>query len=577
MFLQSTLLKLSGDLKDRVAVGSAIGLGIAACDLGQAALAATLITRIIAHGGEAPWHGLVAAIAVLMIIRACLYYLREVEARKTGYLVKLRVRQKLFDHLVALGPGFSNADRTGNLTAIAVESVEHLEPYCAKYLPTFVVAVVVTIVAVAYIATLSFWLAAILLIFMIATPMLPQIWSARLEPRNRLRWALWSELASEFIDAAQGVTTLKLFGAAERKENQLHQKSLKLYAAQMVQLYMALLVESFTVITTIGGTALVVSAGALMVVAGHLNAAALILILLVCREVFKPWVELSTYWHLGINANSGAEKIASLLDEKPAVVDYDGSPKWRPSSRAPQVAFEDVSFTYPTRQDRAVSGVSFVAKPGSTVAIVGRSGSGKSTLTSLLLRFYDPTNGKITIDGADIRETPLHILRSATALVAQDTYLFAGTIRDNIRLGRPDATAHELSVAIAHSGLTSFIASLPEGLETEVGERGLSLSGGQRQRVAIARAFVKDAPILILDEATSNVDVENEQGILDALSRLQEGRTTIVIAHRLSTIRDAAEIHVLDHGNLVESGTHNTLAGRKSAYSALIAAQEVYA
>jgi ABC-type multidrug transport system fused ATPase/permease subunit len=388
---------------------------------------------------------------------------------------------------------------------------------------------------------------------------------------------MWSDLASEFLDAAQGVTTLKIFNAAKRKSDQLYQKSMKLYLAQMVQLYLALIVESFTVVTTLGGTALVVAAGAFMVANGALAFPSLVLILLVCREIFKPWIDLSTYWHLGINANSGAKKIAALLDEVPVVKDGEALIRVRPLRDAPAVRLEGVTFTYPSRKEPAVSNVSLDARPGESIAIVGRSGSGKSTLAGLLQRHHDCDRGVIALDGIDIRNMDLHSLRASIAVVAQETYLFSGSIAENIRLGHPDAPDSLVNEAVASAGLADFVKSLPSGLATPVGERGLSLSGGQRQRIAIARAFLKDAPLLILDEATSNVDVENEAGILQALDRLRRGRTTITIAHRLSAIQNADRIYVIDGGKIVESGSHKKLSTRTSTYSKLIRAQEAAA
>ena len=207
------------------------------------------------------------------------------------------------------------------------------------------------------------------------------------------------------------------------------------------------------------------------------------------------------------------------------------------------------------------------------MAVVGRSGAGKSTLSSLLLRYFDPTEGAISIGGRDLRTVPLARLRAAIAVVAQDTYLFHGTLADNIRLGRPDATDAEVETAARAARIHDFVATLPDGYATQISERGLSLSGGQRQRIAIARAFLKDAPILVLDEATSNVDAESEAAIHAALDQLTADRTVLVIAHRLTTVRNASRIVVLEAGHVVEVGTHQDLLTRAEVYSELVAAQ----
>jgi ABC-type multidrug transport system fused ATPase/permease subunit len=577
MFLRRDLLRLSGQLSDRILVGAGFGLAVTACDIGQAFCAAHVITAVIKGASFSSVSTWLLAIAAILVLRALLIFGREVAARKTGYIVKRRVRDRIFGHLIALGPGALMADRTGNMTAVAVESVEHLEPYCARYLPTFAVAVLGTLFVVGYIAWWDIWLAASLLVFMLLTPFLPLAWCKRLEPRNQERWRLWSDLLSEFVDSIQGITTLKLFNAAERRSDLLRNKSIDLYRAQMLQLYMALLVESFTVLTTVGGAAFVISLGALFVAFGRLDIATLLLILLIVREAFRPWVELSTYWHLGINASSGAEKIVRFLATQPVlrvppVADGAFVEELRPS-----IEFDNVGFSYQTRAVAALSGIKLSVAPGETIGIVGQSGSGKSTLVSLLLRFFDPSEGEIRIGGRPIQTLALDALRRHIALVSQDTYLFAGTIRDNIALGKSDATEADIARAARDANIADFIAGLPQGYDTQVGERGLALSGGQRQRIAIARAFLKDAPILVLDEATSNVDMESEGAIQEALARLAANRTTLVVAHRLSTIREADRIIVLEAGCIAAQGSHAELMARSSAYSSLVEAQEAVA
>ena len=237
------------------------------------------------------------------------------------------------------------------------------------------------------------------------------------------------------------------------------------------------------------------------------------------------------------------------------------------------LVLEGVSFAYPGQDRRALSEVTVTIPAGRTVALVGASGAGKTTAAQLLMRFWDPDSGRISLNGADLRDYKLDDLRSRIALVSQDTYLFNDTLRANIAIARPGASDAELAAALDHAALGPLIATLPEGLETVVGERGASLSGGQRQRVAIARAFLKDAPILILDEATSHLDALNELAVRRALNMLKADRTTVVIAHRLSTVRDADKIVVLDGGRLVETGTHDELLARRGLYAALVLRQ----
>jgi ATP-binding cassette subfamily C protein CydCD len=237
---------------------------------------------------------------------------------------------------------------------------------------------------------------------------------------------------------------------------------------------------------------------------------------------------------------------------------------------------EDVSFTYPSQAGAALANVSIAIQPGQTVALVGPSGAGKTTMAQLLMRFWDPDTGCIWIDDVDLRDWRLDDLRRRIALVAQDTYLFNDTLENNIRMAQPDASDADVRQAVRNASLDELVEALPEGLDTQVGERGTSLSGGQRQRVAIARAFLKNAPLLILDEATSHLDAVNERAVRTALARLQAGRTTIVIAHRLSTIRDADLIVVLDRGRVTETGTHAALLSRRGIYAQLVARQVTF-
>jgi ABC-type multidrug transport system fused ATPase/permease subunit len=324
------------------------------------------------------------------------------------------------------------------------------------------------------------------------------------------------------------------------------------------------------VVTGFGGLAVAV-AGAWMVAAGGLAATTLPLLILLALASFLPISEIAQVSRQLADTIASTRRLHAVNAEQPAVCDGPLHPPAPQGGSA--IRFEDVGFTYPGARRPALDGIALDIPAGATMAIVGPSGAGKTTLANMLLRFWDPAPGHIFIDGVDLREIELDHLRRRISLVSQDTYLFNDTLRANVALARPDADEAAIGKALEQAALADFVASLPEGLDTRVGERGVQLSGGQRQRVAIARAFLKNAPTLILDEATSHLDAVSEAQVRGALDALMRNRTTIVIAHRLSTVRHADMLVVLEQGRVAETGNHAELVARNGLYARLIRRQ----
>lgn len=320
-------------------------------------------------------------------------------------------------------------------------------------------------------------------------------------------------------------------------------------------------------ITVAAGTALVIWFGYRQVTAGTLLPGTLLVFLAYLTRLYRPIKEMAKRLHTVGKATVGFERVLAILETERTVADLPGA---KPApALAGTVGFEQVSFGYRRNRELALQDITFTARPGQMIAIVGSTGAGKTTLVSLIPRFYDPCEGRILIDGQDVRSYTLASLRSQISLVLQETVLFYGTLRDNIAYGRPEASFEEIVAAARAANADEFIHELPDGYDTLIGERGVTLSGGQRQRIAIARAVIRNAPIILLDEPTTGLDASSEALVLEALARLTEGRTTIVIAHRLATIMRADCILVLERGQIVERGTHQELLGRGGRYAEL--------
>ncbi len=369
----------------------------------------------------------------------------------------------------------------------------------------------------------------------------------------------------------QGLATLKAFGQGKTRADKLEVEARDLFRRTMWVLGTNALARGITDTAIACGAATALIYGALRVESGAMALTSLLIILMLGVEIFRPMRELRTVLHQGMVGLSAAQGIYKILDDKPSVADVLPAPLDK--ALAPTIAFENIRFSYPGTRRTVHDGLSFRAEAGERLGLVGPSGGGKSSIVRLLLRFYDPDGGRITLGGHDLRTLSFEQIRSLISVVNQDTFLFHGTVEENIRLGKPDASQQQLEDAARAANIHEFIQGLPQGYATVIGEKGIKLSGGQRQRLAIARALLRDTPILVLDEALSAVDAENEAVIQEALDRLMQGRTTLILAHRLSSVIDCDRILVLDGGKVTEQGRHADLMSRGGVYSGLMAEQ----
>ncbi|MEW1655560.1 ATP-binding cassette domain-containing protein [Streptomyces sp. NPDC093707] len=537
--------------------------------LAQAALLA-LTLAALAHGqaGQLPW--LLAAVLGVVVARAGLGIWQRRTATRAGAEVRMALRDELLAHLGRLGPAHLTTARAGAVRTTLVEGVEGVDAYVSRYLPQLLITLGMPPLVLAALAAVEpavlFGLVPALLLALFG----PRAWDRLLAARGKEHWDTYERLGADYLEALQGMPALRAAGAVGRTRARLEERSAALHRATVAKLRVSLVDTGITDLAIQGGTAAAAVLACWSAVSGSTRATGTYLVLLLASECFRPVRDLAREWHAGYLGVSAADGIAALRTAEPAVHDTGtASADW---PHPPELRFENVRFAYDGAQASVLHGVSFTAPAGRTTAIVGPSGAGKSTLLALLLRHHDPSEGRITLDGRLTTEYSLDALRQGVAVVSQDTYLFHAAIADNLRMARPEATDADLTAAARIAGIHDEIAALPDGYATVLGERGATLSGGQRQRLALARALLTDAPVLVLDEATSSVDERREADIVRELLNAAGGRTVLVIAHRLAAVRHADHIVVLDGGRVDGIGDHARLVEAGGVYARLVEA-----
>jgi ATP-binding cassette subfamily C protein CydD len=567
--LDARLVALAGEMRAAFALAVTVQLLAGVVFMWQARTMTLIVAGVFVEGrslggvGALMFGSLLAASARLIA-----NWLSDVAAQNFAGRIAEALRERLLAHLFALGPAYTQEERSGELASVVMEGTEAVEVYFRDYLPKLVLAALLPFAFLIVIAPLDWLSALVLLLTAPAIPLLMVLIGNMAEGITRRQWRALSRMGAHFLDVIQGLATLKLFGCARaqiaiigRVSDHFRRSSLEVLRVAFLS---ALVMELLASI----GTAIVAVEIGVRLLDGFLPFEKAFFILVLAPDFYTPLRTLGARFHAGAAGVTAAARLFDIL-ETPAP-----APKIAQASRVPPppfaIMFEDVAYAYADGERPALRGLSFYIIPNHKLALVGPSGSGKSTVAALLLRFVEPESGLITVGDSALGDIPASEWRQQVAWVPQRPYLFNGSVLENIRMARPDASPTDVIWAAQRAQAHDFIKALPGGYETMIGERGARLSGGQAQRIALARAFLKDAPFLLLDEPTAHLDPETEALLQGAIDHLTENRTAVIIAHRLSTVYSADQIVVLEGGRVAESGTHRDLMGRRGLYRRMV-------
>ena len=544
-----------------------MGIGIALLAVAQAWFFSRVVAGVFLEGATlgTVWHSLFLILGII-VLRAVFQWVSEISAHEAALRLKASLRKHLMSHIVSLGPVYARGERTGELITTVVDGIESLEEYFSKYLPQLLLAVGIPLLILGFVFPLD-WKSG--LILLLTGPLIPvfMILIGKLAEKKSLhQFQSLSWMSAHFLDVLQGMTTLKVFCRAKDQTRVIERVSDSFRKATLSVLRIAFLSALVLEFLATMSTALVAVTIGLRLVYGTLSFSAGLFLLLLAPEFYTPLRTLGLNFHAGLSGINAARRIFEIMD-LPLTSDVEDDQVLASDF---QISFQHVSLTYQLGETPALNGINLSLKFGEKIALVGPSGAGKTSIAQLLLRFIEPSAGGIFVNQGLLKMISQEQWRKQIAYVPQTPYLFAGSIAENIHFGRPSATIEEVMSAAQAASAHEFILELPDGYQTLLGEGGTRLSGGQAQRIAIARAFLKDAPLLIMDEATSNLDPESERVVQLALKRLIQGKTALIIAHRLSTVRQADRILVLEQGQIVEQGKHEELMREQGLYQRLV-------
>ncbi len=519
---------------------------------------ASLLARVIAGVSSGKTLGaLSTSLAVLVLVvaaRAGAAYGGETTALYAAVRVKSQLRDQLMRRVLGLGPAWLSGQQTGELATLSTRGLDALDVYFARYLPQLMLSLLLPLAVLITISAAD-WISA--LIIVLTLPLIPVFMilvGSYTRGRTNRQWRLLAQLGGHFLDVVEGLPTLLVFGRAKAQAKTIRRITDDYRRTTMATLRIAFLSALVLELLATIATALVAVAVGLRLLDGRLSYQTALLILLLTPEAYLPLRALGTHYHASMEGIAAGSAAFAVLDEpSPSPASQLENPA--PDLRSVDVQFEGVSLRYPERDHPALDDVSFTIRPGSLVVVIGESGAGKSSLLSLLLRFAEPSEGEICVGGQRLADLSVAGWRQQIAWVPQSPYLFAGSLLDNVRLANPAADEDAVLSALRDADAHEFVSALPAGIATQIGERGLSLSSGQRQRIALARAFLRDAPVLLLDEPTAHLDTLTTRAVRNSVERLMDGRTVLLATHHAAWIKKADVVLEMRHGRLTPASS----------------------
>lgn len=518
---------------------------------------------------------LIRVIILIILLRSFFTYLSSVLNNRVAIKVKNELREQIIQKIARLGPAYMRISKSGELVTSAIQGVEALDAYFSQYLPQIIIAVLMPLTILVVVFPMDLLSG---IVFLVTAPLIPffmALVGRSSEAQTKKQWQALSRLGADFLDTLQGLTTLKMLGRSKDYANHVDEMSDRYRTATMNVLRITFL-SAFVLelIATISTAVVAVEIG-LRLLYGKMLFEQAFFILLIAPEFYLPMRNLGTRYHAGMTGVTAAARIFEVLDlPEPTTLEVPASNQTRIEMDKPfQLKFSEVNFIYPGRESESLKSLSFEITAGRHYALVGHSGAGKSTILQLIMRFLRPSGGDILLNNENILSFDLAVWRKQIAWVPQHPMLFDTSLLENVRLNRTDISKEQVREALKYAQLEELVKQLPEGLSTPLKEWGSRLSGGQAQRVALARAFLKNAPLLLMDEPTANLDPDLEVALGSATRELMNGRTSVTIAHRRETIVHADHIYVCEAGQIVQSGNHAELIHQDGLYQRLFPSQ----